>query len=357
MEEQIEEFHAAVRRNDAESVRRLLFCRQPDEPRFPVDDLGEDGETALLRAARIGQPELCSALLDGGADPLVRDANPEYFSDGVWPDERRPDARRRTQPPAPGALSGRTAIYHLRLARCFDKVLASIFPTTRLRLVRTVTSAISSYHRSSALIAAAKLGYLELAALVLTHTSCAGPPQPGTGSMASSAPSLSFWSTAQGGTAMFNERAAALLVAATHKQWRVAEVILAAGVADVSMDSTRDPSGRTVVHIAAAAGEVKTLRLLLKAGATTSIFSGYGRQPLHDACVVGHTAVARVLTERGADPLARVKRGSHGIPWRESDVGKTALELAEQYNRIEVAAYLRGSEQTRGLPIGGQAYP
>mmetsp|Transcript_54541 Transcript_54541/g.145992 ORF Transcript_54541/g.145992 Transcript_54541/m.145992 type:complete len:98 (+) Transcript_54541:146-439(+) len=94
------------------------------------------------------------------------------------------------------------------------------------------------------------------------------------------------------------------------------------------------------MHLAAAAGQKGTLQMLLKAGASSKVFSGYGRQPLHDACVAGHLSVARLLIEWQADPSMKAREGNEGIPWTRTDAGKTPLELAQARGHKELTAYL-----------------
>mmetsp|Transcript_78876 Transcript_78876/g.218191 ORF Transcript_78876/g.218191 Transcript_78876/m.218191 type:complete len:585 (+) Transcript_78876:47-1801(+) len=334
------EFHEAVRCNDIVRVRRILASGLD----FPVDTVNDDGDTAALAAARAGRGELCAALLDGKADPLARDAAPESFGDGVWPNERRCPARRTRPPAMPGAKRGMTVVYHLRQRKCFDKVLECVFPMTRVSLVRAISSAIQAYHCNPALVVAVQQGNAHLAALLLAHSSA----QPLSSTLGARAVHASpYWSATRGGVPVSSERAGALLVACTHREWRCAEVVLAAGVSTPNLDITCDPSGRTAMHLAAAAGQVHTVQLLLRAGASLTIFSAYGRQPLHDACVAGHTPVVRALVEQRADPLVKAREGGEGIPWLRADAGRTAAQLAEARGHSELYSYLLTCHRSR----------
>jgi len=336
------QLHEAVRCQDLRKVKHLLGCGVA----FPVDAVNADGETAAVCAAHAGSAEIVAALLDAGADPLARDSHPEFFGDGVWPDERRPTVCKAKRPA--GALSGKTVVYHLRLAGCFDEVLKRIFPMTRVKLVRAISSAIQTFHNNSAIIFAMQQGYARLAALLLDHSMVHGSSRPAESRGAAQAP---FWSEAtRTGSTGVRERAGALLVACTHRQWRCAEVVLGAGVPAPSLDITRDPSGRTALHLAAAAGQRQTIQLLVRARASLTIFSGYGRQPLHDACAAGHLSAARVLVEGGADPRVPVRAGNEGIPWKSCDVGKTALELAETRGYKELSSFLSTCVRRPDLP-------
>ena len=64
-------------------------------------------------------------------------------------------------------------------------------------------------------------------------------------------------------------------------------------------------TGRTVLHIVAAHGDLKAVELHLSGGAGIDILDAQGRTPLHLAVRDGHAAVAALLLNRGAD--VRVK--------------------------------------------------
>lgn len=347
LQETLREFREACRCDDVAFVKRILAGRgaSPEILKdFPVDHLAADGVTSALVAARCGHARLCAALLDGKADPLARDRNPEYFRDGIWPIERHAAAGRSRYPPIPGALPGMTVVYHLRLMNVFEDVMELVFPMTRLSIMRAIATALHQYYKKPPAVVAARYGNVHLLALFLTHSATVPPTPLGE--------DVTYWSANHGaGTPMLNERAAVLLMACTHRQWRCAEVVIAAGVSDVSLDNTQDPPGRTALHLVSAAGESRTARLLLKAGASTTVFSGYGRQPIHDAAASGHLDVAKALVDRGADHLAKVREGKPGIPWKQAEVGLTAVELAEQRGFKALGAYLRDCHRTRGLLV------
>jgi len=347
-EDLIQELHTAVHLNDVAGLRRLLARVARIGPGFPVDTLGPRGETAAVTAAKGGHAEICAVLLDGRADPLARDNNPEFFNDAIWPDESRAaGVRRARMPPSVRSQNGRTVVYHLRLTRCLDQVVNGIFPLTRMALVRAIAGGLEAFHESPAVVVAAKRGNCQLLALLLTN-SMATPAAIARNSV-QRAPAQRFWSDQKSGVPELNERAAALLVACAGRHWQCAEVLLVAGVTDSSVDRTRDPSGRTVLHLASAAGEVTTLRLLLRSGASTTARSYFGRQPLHDAAVVGHVAIAQALVDKGADPLACVQEGKVGFPCKKSEVGKNAMQLAEEHCHRQLCMYLQGCHVDRGL--------
>jgi len=208
----IQELHTAVHMNDVGGARRLLARVARIGPGFPVDTVGPKGETAALTAAKGGHAEMCALLLDGRADPLARDTNPEFFNDAIWPDESRAAGVRRARvPPSVQSQSGRTVVYHLRLTRCLDQVVASVFPLTRIALVRAIAIALEAFHQSPAVVVAAKRGNCQLLALLLTNSMAT--PAATTGNSIQSAPARPFWSDHKAGVPELNERAAALLVA------------------------------------------------------------------------------------------------------------------------------------------------
>merc|ERR1712217_428253 len=114
-----------------------------------------------------------------------------------------------------------------------------------------------------------------------------------------------------------------------------------AGVPRTSLDTTRDTTGRGVIHITASTGEKNIMKMLLEAAASPLIWSKFGRQPLHGACVVGNTDVVRMLLGKNADPTSRVK-SPNGIPsGRAQDVGHTPHDIAAARAHGQVCAVLR----------------
>jgi len=354
-EETMHEFKEACRCDDVAFVRRFLGgmgVKSEVLQNFDVDATTGEGVTPALAAARCGRAQLCAALLDGRADPLARDRNPEYFRDSVWPHERNPTSGRTIVPPIPGALPGMTVVYHMCLTESFEDVMDLVFPQTRLSVVRAIHRAYFKFYKKPPAVMAAMFGNLKLLCLFLTHSAVTSPTLGMSTEDGPTSPTrgVNYWAVNRGaGTPILNERAAVLLMACTHRNWRCAEVVLAAGVSDVSLDNTLDPPERTALHLAAACGEAQVARLLLKAGASPTVYSGYGRQPLHDACASGHLGVAKALVDRGGDPMAKVRDGKPGLPWKAEEVGMTALELAGQRGFGELKAYLQDCHRTRGI--------
>merc|ERR1711924_284453 len=98
------------------------------------------------------------------------------------------------------------------------------------------------------------------------------------------------------------ERGEALLQACSQHNWQCAEVLLASNVPRASINTARDKLGRYSIHLAASAGEVPVVRILLRAGASTTVSSDTGRQPLHDACSAGHVGAVKALLPQGPTP-------------------------------------------------------
>lgn len=382
IQEVMRELHHAALCDDAARIRRLLVGQRIDGRRISADLVDIDGQTPALRAAQQGRLRSCAALLDCKADPLARDLCPRFFGDGsgIWPGERRLDPYGSTKRAGEGSRSGRTVIYFLRLGGWLDEVLSQVFPLTRVAIVQEIADSLTISHHEPALVLAARCGYRELAAMLLTHAGqlskpakckkCAGSLQrseaadkccsvcskmgtklscakqecdfhtcdehfkaSGAALRSSSKGALSRGASRDG----FFERAQAVLQACIAREWRCVEVLLAAGVASNQLDVTRDQLGRTSVHLAALAGEASIVRALMAAGASFAVYSRSGRQPLHDACYAGHAEAVAVLLDAGASLSAPVV--AHAL-CADSEVGLTPLELAHAKKRGSVLALL-----------------
>jgi hypothetical protein len=140
--------------------------------------------------------------------------------------------------------------------------------------------------------------------------------------------------------------------------------VRAALARDASLASTWHPIGWTPLHFAAFSGDVATTALLLDGGAQihARARTPFLNVPLQAALLTGQEATARVLLERGADPLVRqnggfapiheaaltgrrdlvdllLEKGAE-IDARAND-GRTAVSEALRGGHTELAAYLR----------------
>jgi len=124
------------------------------------------------------------------------------------------------------------------------------------------------------------------------------------------------------------------------------EVHVAAATGDIVtvrqlLENGTDPNARSIhtnqltpLHLAAESGEVEIVRLLLDKGADADgqhkFFSLVDRSPLHLAAAGNHATVARLLLERGGKVNARTSNwGSH-----------TPLSIAYQHESLDVACVL-----------------
>ena len=118
----------------------------------------------------------------------------------------------------------------------------------------------------------------------------------------------------------------------------------------------------TCLHTAVRYGHLAICRLLLDKGAQVEAKSSRGVTPLHFAAAEGHIVIVRLLCDHGADVEARGNRGwrpLHEAAWyghisvvkelieernaeinARTDDGRTALRVAIQQNKPDVAAYL-----------------
>jgi ankyrin repeat protein len=134
-----------------------------------------------------------------------------------------------------------------------------------------------------------------------------------------------------------NERVEALQTACLKKHWLCVKVLVRLRrFTERDLNAKCDKYGRTVLHIAAINGESEVVRVLLRAGASHATVSKNGHQPLHDACIAGHAEAAAALLEF-ADPVAEVCDANG----HSKDNGRTPLELAQAYGRMQVCDLLK----------------
>lgn len=124
------------------------------------------------------------------------------------------------------------------------------------------------------------------------------------------------------------------------------------------------PDGFTMLHMAAYFGHVTAATLLLDSGADVAAVSQDDAEgtPLHAAVAARHHGMAWLLLARGAPVNAQqgggfsalhvaARFGDHPIvqllivngadPWLQADNGKTAADLAYEFDHDNEAAYLR----------------
>ena len=128
-----------------------------------------------------------------------------------------------------------------------------------------------------------------------------------------------------------------LLFCARHGHVEAAKILLGAG-ADVN---DRGPDGVSVLVIAAHSGHVELVEHLLKAGADVNAMDA-GYAALHAAVLRGELLMVRALLAHGANPNARLKKGTPlrraGMDWalRPAFVSATPVWLAARYREPEI---------------------
>eukprot|EP00033_Pygsuia_biforma_P005745 GCRY01006351.1.p1 GENE.GCRY01006351.1~~GCRY01006351.1.p1 ORF type:complete len:128 (+),score=16.78 GCRY01006351.1:380-763(+) len=80
----------------------------------------------------------------------------------------------------------------------------------------------------------------------------------------------------------------------------------------------QDQSGRSALHIAAAAGRTSMVHTLLQAGANPNLQDCYCSTPLHLACVSIHFDVFQELISFGADPYLQDVQQKTPMNWHVS---------------------------------------
>jgi ankyrin repeat protein len=118
----------------------------------------------------------------------------------------------------------------------------------------------------------------------------------------------------------------ALMYAAARGNLDILQILLAAG-ADVNI---KERSGATALSQAAAWGHLEIVSLLLSAGAEVNgIDNEEGSAPLINAICSGRIQIVKILLDAGANPNLR------------DENGKTAIEIAIEHQKLEIADFLR----------------
>lgn len=350
------ELHTAALQNDALRIRFLLHGLDVNR-RIPADLFNASGETAAVCAARAGCALSCAALLDGGANPLARDRDPKNFGDGVWPPEGKPDYPGKLS--VPSVPNGRTVIYHLRRTKILDEVLGRVFPLTRVSVVCAIAEQLSKHYEASAMLVAIKHDSPELLRLLLSQSAMFPEYMQQTPKMEDDTPRTDATTPppreVSPPRALIKNcmrdrdgRAEALLGAVQQRRWKCVEVLLEAGVPRSTLDNTTDANGRNALHLAAVAGQAALVRRFLGKGASHSVYSKLGRQPIHDAAAFGYADVVVALVQGKADVLALTReiqdlRSLDATP--DKPGGRTAYEIAEAKHKTAVCDVLRPKEQ------------
>ncbi|XP_053469327.1 protein TANC2 isoform X2 [Ictalurus furcatus] len=115
-----------------------------------------------------------------------------------------------------------------------------------------------------------------------------------------------------------------LFSAVRQGHWQIVELLQNHG-ADVNM---ADKQGRTPLMVAASEGHLATAEFLLEQGASLALMDKEGLTALSWACLKGHLPLVRTLVERGAETAHADKSG------------RTPLDLAAFYGDSEVVQFL-----------------
>lgn len=371
-DEEADELFAVASRNDATRLRMHLIGQHDVSKRVSPDHRNSAGETLALVCARQGRVACCAALLDAGADPMERDADPHMFGDGVWPDEQKPldlFGVPVTDKGGHAQRSGRTVIYHLRAQGLLEQMLDQVFPMTRVHITMAISKAVEDFHMRPALLFAARRNQPQLLDLLVSHSVArpldviSGPSGSTHGSRPASRPATSSprsvcSAISHNATGLrpppHGERAEALLAACLKENWECASIVIKRGrwLPPREIEAKRDKLGRTVLHLAAMGGAVTVVRQLLEAGVSPQIFSNIGRQPLHDASTAGKADTSAALLDF-ADPRLRVamceaevkdlvgSMDAQGRPKNNKDAGRNPFQLALARGHHNVCALLK----------------
>jgi len=141
-----------------------------------------------------------------------------------------------------------------------------------------------------------------------------------------------------------------------------ASVVRMLAMRSIDVEAMEGEYGWTCLQTATWNGHLAICRLLLDKGAQVEANDGIGFTPLYYAAHQGHVEIVRLLCDRGADVEARTNNGwrplhmaacnGHIFVVKElieemnaeinarNNNGQTALGLARQFNKPDIAAYL-----------------
>lgn len=113
---------------------------------------------------------------------------------------------------------------------------------------------------------------------------------------------------------------------------------IAACPADELVGATLAPSGATALHLAAAAGALPAVRMLLDAGTSVHAIARNGSTALHWAAGSGHASIVGALLAAGSSTRARSSTWRSTV--RGNDSGQTAAHWAAASGHTEVLELL-----------------
>ena len=115
------------------------------------------------------------------------------------------------------------------------------------------------------------------------------------------------------------------MTAATNGHLEICRLLIDKG----AQVEAKNSNGFTSLHFAAYRGHVEIVSLLCDRGADVEARDNFGFRPIHEAAMNGHISVVKeLIEERNAEINAR------------KNYGQTALSLARQCNKPDIAAYL-----------------
>lgn len=229
------------------------------------NDLDALGETALIKASRNGQATAAKALLEGGADPLIRGGEGQDLME-----------------PGPGVFFGgpryvnitNPMAIHYAAANGHDNVLA-ILPYSKSRC--------GSSNDANALRIGAASGHPKVLQTLL-----------------------------QKGARIGSEDTAGLT--ALHHASRMGHHLVVQVLLDRGCKIDRaDDDGYTALHHAAKAAKIETIKVLVTRGASITAESADGETVLHIAAETADAVTIRTLVECGAPLESRSKNGQTAL--------------------------------------------
>ena len=100
---------------------------------------------------------------------------------------------------------------------------------------------------------------------------------------------------------------------------------------------TTDSDGATALHVAAAVGNIRTVKVLIESGSSVDAQDGMGRTPLHTATINGRSEAIDVLLRNGADPTLIDNAGNTMLHFAAMLMsGRNAYELKRADSDVDV---------------------